>query len=157
MKEWCNISPTVVHSLVTRLTRLVVCLHIGSTEKQYRTKLKVPYVKPTCSTLMSNSPWIFLPLKIFTLNVKQGINLGLYTEINPLHISPPVIDSWHFLQHLPGFEKLLVAITGQYRCDVKSVKWADIRGTESSFPVTLYKFVAFCCCYLNCWQCIKPK
>lgn len=51
---------------------------------------------PTCSTLMSNSPWTFLPLNTFALQVKQRLESNYVSHQSPtreckfLKISPSV-------------------------------------------------------------------
>lgn len=52
-----------------------------------RLKALVTYATPTCSTLMSNSPWTFLPLKTFTLHVKWGFESNCCSPPDTIVIS----------------------------------------------------------------------
>lgn len=49
---------------------------------------------PTCSTLMSNSPWTFLPLNTFALQVEQRLEYNYVSHPSSTHECKILTKSW---------------------------------------------------------------
>lgn len=114
MKEWCNIPSTEVHSLVTMVhISQVPCPPFGrKDEHQHRI---ITCVKPTCSTLMSNSPWTFLPLNTFTLQGK----IRMWRHKTWIFANVSCCD-WQLTFQNPE------DVPAQWKGDAKYLKWSKV-------------------------------
>lgn len=79
-----------------------------------RGKICTRIMQPTCSTLMSNSPWTFLPLKTFTLKEKQQAEsvscrnnefLGFFSSCNWQLTFAATLVGFHKPENNPGQRK----------------------------------------------------
>ena len=116
-KDATSLYLTLSHSVILWISPITMCVFIltincppGTGHKDEHKKASSYKWKPTCSTLMSNSPWTFLPLKTFTLHMKQGVKssslFGIFFYYWQLIFSPTFAE--HFKPLMSNSAHLIV-------------------------------------------------